>query len=1692
MRRARTFCTLALAACALLEGCSNNEATSSTCTPDPALIGAHRECRADDQCPCGSHCGLGQCIAECGQGTECASGQRCDSFGRCRGDSAKTPPVDPSQLASKIALESAEVKLAPGAASAVRFRGERGALGPIRALARSGFELQCTGGTAWKVECLEDGLAAGVEMSLPVRLAPGSDPATIGSVLVFSGSHVASVSVRGPSAPPVMALSAGSYAGTATLVSLGVTPAPSISIPISARIFTGERIFALTDPMHALNQAGEWIGRITTDNGATGTLSFPRALVESIALTATAKAEILATVPSAEFTSTAGKSFVGSIRVDYTGVLGHDRTPTAMWQLALTRRGDLPAGTAAPAVPADAVSSLPVNAETTPSDWSQSLSALFVPVSAGSPEAVRNQVLVTWQATSGTPSTPRRLDACTPGGRTVGASLLGTDEWPTHTFAPAVPISPSAIDPGERAAKNALVGAALGAVTAKYVRGASASQVAIAAGQGAIPCAMTYEPTLLYCYDGTPNTAAIQMASIDRCAEIANELHCNVESGSGKLEYQLRLDTTNDILTTPCASTTTPVVANVTKVCTLPPVGWNCGELVSCVQGDGISSTSPGSTPLSVGGDLSCGGGPQYIATVAEAKRNQPANTDTVTAVVKGTLADLTRLRQPAAAPFPAALGFDAARTLVALEYATEVDRQRAGGASLPPSAGATRYANRLLQQWMGAHALVASEATQRAQILDAVQGTVADPAFPGPRDALKTSLDGWALVFHPRFANALSSMDGAVLGSPDYRADWLGAAPADTLNPQRDGFPVAMLDTLRAQVALLDAVLYRASLESDATALAMAGRAVRDAIVVQALARDAHARVQVAAPNAPWLAKFGVADAAFTAALGTALSRATRLYEGRNPLGIEDEDLPLYFSGASVDPGGRFSAISDYLLGAGAPASGTAWAPQAVAEAESAANALNAAYKESIQRQYEGALSVTASQDRVDAIKSDYGERLAGICGLPQGIVAGDALDKWPGFDADRCYFASEAPACKVDEAQVDALLDAPTVLYQACVAKNVALASPSVSYIEPEMNQVLAVLAHDPATVCTYGTEACASPGSARCLRCGAARTGPLRVAALASLNLSQVSSDVLARAQQICRAEQPGARQSLPTVADGPQSPLARPECYRGSLGDLAFSLRGAAKDLEIARSQYQDHLDAYDIEVRNCTIKSESNDKLDALRRSHDESMQDMRHQKAELDQIAAIADGVYKCASITATAASASSPWGQAIAGGSAAVGCGAAVIEAAANYESIGLQTSMDDAEARYQSMVSTIEEQTDVKLCLNEAHQQLVGIRTANQQIERALIDFGHAQYAMQSATADARRAYDEGRAEVAIAEGRAVRPPALDAWVDGRVASFTRAMRQARLVSYLAERAVEYEFQASLAARGRILTAQTPAELSAALSELRSTSGTLGIGGRRPSQLKVVISMRDHLLQLADATNVAKGEQSLSPTERFKLLLRDPRFAVFANGVYAGQRVPFSIAPLGALHGDTKGIPIFATTDCAERIWSVNASISSATPLVRGAQTSFARVDLLKSNTFFSQKCDAGPTTRDPFQLGSVRPSRNLFRDPEFGLAGPATAGAGDPNVPSEVTQDTRARMQAYFNVSREKMEEDAYANGETSELAARGLYGDYALFFPAGILSLPRYDTKGVVTGYTDGLDLGAIDDILLRIDYVSVAR
>jgi hypothetical protein len=1727
---------LALGACSSSSNDAPQPGAAAACTPNAELLATPRDCRSDDQCACGAHCALGTCTSDCGVGAAsktCSAGARCDSFGRCRAADDTTPiPALTAGTPGGVTLESASVAFPPTGSGIVRFHPAGHDLGPTRIVASPGFELQCAPNGAWQAECLDPGLKAGTERAVSVRVganttaAPNktpmrksplaigggagsgaANPRGAGQVSVFSGGNVDTLTVQpdGPSA--TLSLSPGTYKGTARLLRVSIpnpalptapdsTPGvaePVIDVPIQAQLFvTGSSgVVSLSDPMHALNADGKWIGTLAGGAAGTGTIAFGRTLVESAPLTSKSSAEVLGSV-DAKYSAT-GANLTITMNVDNSGMLGAMRTPRAEWEIALTRDADLPAGAMPPAVPADVQPTLLPDAATSPTDWASAFAAKFQPLTAGITGPVADAVLATWQAKVGTPAPALRVDACSPGGRLLAAVGSAADEWRSNTVTYATPLAPASIPAADTTTKNILLGRLVSAVSATYVRTAAVTKVAITAPDGAIPCAVAFDPALLYCSDGTPNTQALQLLATDRCNEIAAEMKCVVGIGTGTLELQAQLDTANDLTTVPCVATPpVQITGTVTKVCTLPSVAWNCGELVSCAADDGQTSYSPGPTPLAVGGDLSCGAGGKSLATLADFNRNQPTNTDSVTTVVGNIVTDFAALAGPAAAPFPAAHGFDAPRQLVALELATEIDRQRAGDPTIPPSAGATRYAARLLQQWATSAALIASEAAERARVPESVQGEVPSPLFPSTKDALSKSLDAWAIVLHPRFASALSAMDGAVLATPDYRADWIATPAQDRNYTETDGLPIALFEALRAELGLVDIALYKASLAGDMTVLPLAGRAVRDAVLVQALARDMYARIIAATPNPTWNEAYTNADRALAAALKQAISRATALELGKNPLGIEDSDLPLYFSGSSVDPAGRFSAISDYLLGSG-PFAMMAWAPQAVATAQTAADALATAYKEQTTRQYQAALATNDAQTRLDAIRTQYGSQIANLCGAPPGLGAIDLLEKWPGtFNGSNCYFESELPQCMVDQKTIDALLDEPTVFYNLCVAQKLNAAIPSAQYSAPSLNEALLKI-QQAGGYSACSVDLCPGEIAKKCVNCPMVSAEPVTVADLASLNLSDVGASQLADAQQSCRAMFPDARQTLPGADDDPSSPLAHPECYRASLGDLAFTMRSAAKDVEIARSQIADHVDAYNIEVSSCFFKAAANTELDALRSQHNDLMTDLRSAKSSADQSAAEANGAYNCASAITTATGASNPFEGVVAVVGAAAACGAAIAEAAYQVTSIQNQQYMDEAEQQYQAQVALIGEQTDLKVCMNEAHQQLVGIRTAQQQLDAAFLDLEHAQSNLEGGSAAAQLAYDDGRRALATAQGRVVHPPALDAWVDARIDTFVATFAKARLATYLAERAVEYEYQASLAARGQILGAETPAQLSQILSDLRNTSGTLSINGHRPAQLKVVLSLRDHLLQMWDASHASAAEQNLSASERFKLLLRDEQYSLRTDdGKYAGQRIPLSIAPLGALHGDTKGIEIFSTTDCAERIWSVNASILGAGALVRGSQTTFTRMDLLKSNTFFSQACSPA-TDASPFQVASVRPSRNLFRDPLFGLSGPTTnATASDPTVPDEVTLESRARIQAYFNVPRDKFEDDSYANGETSELAARGLYGDYALFFPAGILSVAQTDAQGQVTSYTDGLDLGQVDDILLRIDYVSVAR
>jgi hypothetical protein len=276
-----------------------------------------------------------------------------------------------------------------------------------------------------------------------------------------------------------------------------------------------------------------------------------------------------------------------------------------------------------------------------------------------------------------------------------------------------------------------------------------------------------------------------------------------------------------------------------------------------------------------------------------------------------------------------------------------------------------------------------------------------------------------------------------------------------------------------------------------------------------------------------------------------------------------------------------------------------------------------------------------------------------------------------------------------------------------------------------------------------------------------------------------------------------------------------------------------------------------------------------------------------------------------------------------------------------------------------------------------------------------------------------------------------------------------------------FLAMRAVEFEFQQSLPFRSQIVAATTPAQLQDAAIGLQQEQAARTINRRRPEEASVVLSLRDDVLAIADRSEDPAGERNWTPAARFASRLWDGGFAVHdSDGEYLGQGIPFTLGPTGVLE-----------TRCGERLWRATATLQGD-----GIETSApgAPVLLLKRNTFSSQYCEGksprvtspitGATAPGPkLQTGIVHTAADLFKP-----------GA---NVDlSDANEFTAALLYPWFNVRRTDFYKTTYRDGASEELAGRGLYGDYVLLFPKQVLE--------------DGFALDRVEDVLLRLDYLSV--
>ncbi|MBI5486601.1 MAG: hypothetical protein HY905_04640 [Deltaproteobacteria bacterium] len=1706
---------LLLALSLVATGCQKEgDDSSASCTRDEALIAQNRTCRADDDCPCGAGCVLGRCAADCLADADCGNGFRCDQFGRCRDadDRALIAPLAPAGP-SGVVVEPPVLRFSsPDEALVVRLRPTEAGPLPVRVVADDGVELECTPGGGFAPECeldLEDG-----EVTLGARLTGPIGPEGAGRVRVFYADREVSLSATdqpegGRTLPAEESLEAGVYAGTAVLFAVGVSDDPTaegqtvgdLAVPLTAQLFlggTGTGTLVLEDPLGMFATGGRWIGAVTESGSTAGTIDFPTVAYLTGEVAAETPTEVLLDAPPAAYAAGAS-GFHFELLARFDGILMGERRPFARWRVALNRTGNLPADARPPAVPADASATLPATRGQNPTPWEEALGAAATPNPSSiiSRTAAEKAELLDVYGRRGAGGS---LEACNLPATVVGSlaqTALNT------TWGPEPASGVARVPPIDLTSSGLPIVSRFAAVLATQPAVSVSAVLRPSTPARTLPCAAAFPrvDAVFAGACGADESRSFMLGTLDLCDEAAEAFGCEVVEVAGatmEVQAQVSYEDPGGCVRSNAAVTAT---GTVTRVCRMAVVPASCAEMALCYEPPATGGTDRASVdapylgtgePLFVSGDLPCGSGARTAAIDADINAELPVgDPDRLDAaglidVCRLNLATVRDAPAPTLAPYGAGMrdGFapgvcvDGPRLLYAMGLATDSDRRRALGADEPVLPLASALSNRLFQRWLTQHAYIAresAEAERMAQVFRAGERPE-DPVLPPAAEVLAASLAGWQPLLHPRFATAVDQLPASVVFEPDYRPLVTGEPPAT--EPHHDepiALPVTMMETLGAQLALVEPRLEQAALSRDETALPTLASALRHAAVLWPLAAELAARAtsyasEHALSNPAWLDRWDQAARDVRAELGRLTAMAGAILRGDNPLGIEEEDTPLYFMGDESSATTRFSAISDFLLGTG-PGS-FAWVPIVVERAGTSLAAAREAWLARRERDTEVAQSSAELEAQLEAIRTEYGDRMVVVCGLPDGYLTTQLLEEWHEFNPDNCFVRTEDPVCEFDAADLIHLMSASQVQYQMCLVGEVRR---TVGFIAGFTDDTLNRIADHVGDCPTLRFPIDCPDGSRGCVECRSSvgtLVAPVSPATFRSVGgMAAVGSRVVEDAMNRCKARFPGVDTTLPGPDDLPDSPADHIQCYSGSMGEAAYGIRTAFKDLEIARSEFAEFQETYDITMKSCLIQQVGALRLAQAEAAHNANMLILKSAKLAADLIAVTAGAVKDCASSLDVITDAVTFTGK------TAVACGAAFVGAAATAVSQGLDFTMDLMTVGHEALMTSIEADISDKTCFNDAELALVGQKTAVLRIEQAVDNVEQAHWQLNELIGEAFGSYWDGQAALAATRARYVPPMTHDLWMDEAVNRFLRDMRLARRMVYLAARAIEYQTQQSLGLDADILAAQHPDQLARALDELYAVAGTRTVAGARPTDLKVVLSLRDELLQLADRSGQPEGEQALTDVERFRLLIQSPRFAVYDDtGAYTGQQIPFDLVPLGTMQlGEFEGIPVLAANDCAERVWGVNASIIGSDNMYAGGSPTFTRLDLLKQNTFYSQWCTSGAD--QPFQVASVRPSRNLFRDPVYG--GDYGEGLGPQN---ESQVYSRARIEAYFNVDRESFEADDYANGETSELAARGLYGKYALFIPVGVLSLDG----------SRGLVLNEVDDILLRLDYVSVAR
>lgn len=1066
-------------------------------------------------------------------------------------------------------------------------------------------------------------------------------------------------------------------------------------------------------------------------------------------------------------------------------------------------------------------------------------------------------------------------------------------------------------------------------------------------------------------------------------------------------------------------------------------------------------------------------------------------------------------------------------------------------GAKLPGTAlassaeqAALLHSQRVLSQWVGLGQFVATQAQEDFRF----KSLVTDGELRNRSAYLQAAYDGveaawtpfwWVLT--PRWGQLLFSvLPPEALARPDYTGEQREALSVP--------LAVTMLDALRGQLSLLALALEAEHFgggEVPELSRQMTRRVLLARTVAHALwARTATADNLDATARADWTRASRELDRVWEALV----ARLRAMADGKNPLGVEEADLPLYVTTNDEGAQRRAFATSDYLLDL---AAGT------LSAAHSAYDRARASYDAQLTADFTNLNQAVEATRRRSQIVTRQAERVQTLCGYTVSqarelLEDGGELDATSCFLSDGCDFTPPSPvgepevyyeACRllqlrnsrssahgfmVDDAERQRELNA---FFDSVVASLPKDGTGQLRY-RAAAAQALQVSSRGGAFILSFGEASVevtldelsgltivvpdASPIGLPTIQ-DSSSIESFRPTDVAQLNVMKPFGD----ADQVCNQERDTRFGGSSGQRQIPED-LDRAECYRGTLGEAALSTRRAQTDLEAAKARLEEFMQNYEISVQQCLFDDAAGELTAASQERFDEDTQGLRDAVTAMKVVSQIAGGVASAAGPVAGGvkavkgkfskkANSSGESAEPPPAGSMAISSAVKQVEdkkkpdIGGKVEAIAgkignvadlaggvMQGFIDAEQSKHDQRLAAIADDATKRKCMNEAQKNLVGMDTARLEIVAATQSMGMALLRLVNLQREAENAV-AGTADALADEDRAGLPRlAGSPWLSQDLQEYERNFRVAKRMVYLAVRAAEWESQQTLGGqRVDVLSARTPDELDAVQGAIQRAQATRTIpGGSSVGNQYVVVSLREQLLRKLDDVSAPEHELRLTAVDALRKALTSPRYAVYDGSTYLGQRIPFELAaPDAAIRGIGVGGEAFSGNNCAERLWSVTLGIEGDAGV--SGESSLTSAELLKHNSFHSQWCTT--EGRSGYQSASVAPGRNLFLDPIYDSE---LVASFDAPSNSEYTRATFSAVRT--NVTRDEFEAQAFDQGRQSGLAGRGLFGQYALFFPANALRYERCGAASCTLENSSGLDLGRVNDVFLRFEYVAWAR